>query len=126
MDPDVASKRIPAVRLTATASPCQPLANQHIPRGSPHAVHTAQVVHQVVKVVEVLVAKYTASKPLALVVCRRSHPTHDSISNPAKMKRTKTAPCGEKLSACRLVRDVQECLLLLQTCEREPRIKVKY
>ena len=122
MGPDVVSKRIPAVCLTAIASACQPLANHHIRRGSPHAVHTAQVDHQVVKVVEVLVAKYTASKPLALAVCRRSHPTHGSISNPAKMKRTKTAPCGEKLSACRL----QERPLLLQTCEREPRIKVKY
>ena len=53
MRPNVASKPIPAVHLTAPASVCQPLTNQLIRRGSLHAVRTTHVVHQVVKVVEV-------------------------------------------------------------------------
>ena len=76
MGPDVASKRMPAVRLTAIPSVFQPLTNQLIRRGSPYAVHAAQVVHQVVEVIEVLAAKRAARKPLALiivVVCCRSH-----------------------------------------------------
>jgi hypothetical protein len=78
MRPNVASEPIPAVPLTAPASLRQPLTNQLIRRGSLHAVHTACVVHQVVKVVEVSVANYTVCKPLALiivVVCCRSHST---------------------------------------------------
>ena len=76
MGPNVASIRMPAVRLTAIPSGSQPLTNQLICRGSPYAVDAAQVVHQVVKVVEALVAKYIARKPLApimVVACCRSH-----------------------------------------------------
>jgi hypothetical protein len=66
MGPDMASKPIPAVHLTAPASVCQPLTNERLRRGPLHAVHMACVDHQVVKVVEVLAAKYTACEPLAL------------------------------------------------------------